>query len=194
MLCDIEWDAPIGKAAACGGIAMFRVSAFDHSGGFRIDLIAGEEPELCLRLRSSGWSIWRLDYDMALHDAAMYKFSQWWMRSVRGGFAAAQGAHLHGESPETYKVRETRSTWFWGFLLPLLILLLSYLLLPMAILLFLFYPFQIARIAFRGKRSTKENWWQALFLVLGKFPEMLGQMKFLVAHFSRRKQSLIEYK
>jgi hypothetical protein len=27
--------------------------------------------------------------------------------------------------------------------------------------------------------SRRENWLQAVFLVLGKFPEMLGQLKFL---------------
>ena len=60
-LCDIEWDAPSGEARACGGIAMMRVRALDQVGGFRIDLIAGEEPELCVRLRggagkSGAWS------------------------------------------------------------------------------------------------------------------------------------------
>ena len=42
-------------------------------GGFRDDLIAGEEPELCVRLRAAGWRIWRLlESDMAFHDAAMF--------------------------------------------------------------------------------------------------------------------------
>ena len=43
--------------------------------GFNATLIAGEEPELCLRLRQKGWEIWRLDAEMTLHDAAMTKFN-----------------------------------------------------------------------------------------------------------------------
>src|SRR4029078_12585403 len=48
-LCDIEWNTPIGEATACGGDAMIRSDAFKSIGGFRSMLIAGEEPELCLR-------------------------------------------------------------------------------------------------------------------------------------------------
>jgi len=70
MLCDIEWDAPAGEAKYCGGDALMRIAAFDQVKGFRSDLICGEEPELCVRLRQAGWRIWRLPEDMTLHDAA----------------------------------------------------------------------------------------------------------------------------
>ncbi len=40
---------------------MMRVAALRDVGGYREDLIAGEEPELCVRLRQAGWRIWRLD-------------------------------------------------------------------------------------------------------------------------------------
>ena len=101
-LCDIEWDTPIGEALACGGDAMMRAAALEQVGGFRDELIAGEEPELCVRLRALGWHIWRLDAEMTLHDAAMTRFSQWWRRSKRAGFAFAEGAHLHGASQERH--------------------------------------------------------------------------------------------
>jgi glycosyltransferase involved in cell wall biosynthesis len=81
MLCDIEWDTPVGEAKSCGGNAVMRVGAFESAQGYRADLIAGEEPELCVRLRAAGWLIWRLDEEMALHDAAMTRFGQWWTRS-----------------------------------------------------------------------------------------------------------------
>ena len=70
-LCDFEWDTPIGEALACGGNALIRVKAFSAVGGFRPQLIGGEEPELCLRLRERGWKIWRLCAEMGLHDADM---------------------------------------------------------------------------------------------------------------------------
>src|SRR5678815_1445981 len=136
-LCDIEWDTPVGEAKACGGIAMMRVSAFQSVQGFRDDLIAGEEPELCVRLRTSGWRIWRLDNEMALHDASMTRFGQWWNRMVRGGYFVAEGVDLHGSSPERYCVRESRSAWFWGLGLPLFALVCTALIGPIGLAAFL---------------------------------------------------------
>ena len=48
-LADLEWDTAVGEAKACGGDAMMRVSAFQAAGGYDPTLIAGEEPDLCLR-------------------------------------------------------------------------------------------------------------------------------------------------
>ena len=98
---------------------MMRVDALEAVGGFRDDLIAGEEPELCVRLRAAGWRIWRLDAEMALHDAAMTRFAQWWRRALRSGYAFAQGAYLHGAPPERHWVWESRRAWLWGVWLPL---------------------------------------------------------------------------
>jgi len=193
-LCDIEWDTPVGEAKACGGIAMMRVSAFQSVQGFRDDLIAGEEPELCVRLRTSGWRVWRLDNEMALHDASMSRFGQWWNRMVRGGYFFAEGVDLHGSSPERYCVRESRSAWFWGLGWPLFALACTALLGPTGLVTFIVYPLQVMRLALRGDRSTRENWLHALFLVIGKFPEMLGQLKFLALRRLGRKSRLIEYK
>ncbi|MCZ7679546.1 MAG: hypothetical protein M5U28_12595 [Sandaracinaceae bacterium] len=55
LLCDVEWDTPIGDARACGGDAMMRLDALLSVGGFDETLIAGEEPELCVSLRRAGW-------------------------------------------------------------------------------------------------------------------------------------------
>ena len=66
---------------------VIRAEAFKAVAGFRDELIAGEEPELCLRLRELGWNIWRLDAEMTHHDAAITRFSQWWKRTVRSGYA-----------------------------------------------------------------------------------------------------------
>jgi GT2 family glycosyltransferase len=194
MLCDIEWDTPVGDAKDCGGIAMMRVSAFESVRGFRVDLVAGEEPELCVRLRASGCRIWRLADEMALHDAAMTRFGQWWTRTLRGGHAFAQGKHLHGTPPERYGVRESYSAWFWGLGVPLGVFGLVWWLGVWALMLMLVYPLQIFRLAMRGRRSARENWWYAGFLVLGKFPEMLGQVKFLFHQHLGGRSRLMEYK
>ena len=64
----------------------------------------------------------------------------------------------------------------------------------LGLLVLLVYPLQVMRLARRGHLSARENWLHALFLVLGKFPEMLGQVKFLLGRFGAGKTSLIEYK
>jgi len=194
MLCDIEWDTPVGEAKACGGDAMMRIAALDRVGVYRDDLIAGEEPELCVRLRIAGWKIWRLDEEMTLHDAAMTNIMQWWRRSMRGGYAFAEGAYLHGTSPERHWVKESQRAVIWGGIIPVttVIAMLVWGLWG-AILLFI-YPLQIIRLAKCGRRSTRENWWFAFFLVLGKFPEVFGQLKFVYRRLVGGKQGIIEYK
>lgn len=193
-LCDIEWDVPAGPAKECGGIAMMRASAFERAEGFRIDLIAGEEPELCVRLRGQGWKIWRLDREMALHDAAMSRFSQWWKRTIRSGHAIAQGAALHGAPPEKYGIRESRSILLWGFTIPLIALGLIPLIGPRALLVLALYPLQVARLALAGARSARENWISAIFLVIGKFPAMLGLLQYHIRSTCGQQGRLIEHK
>ena len=194
LLCDLEWDTPIGEAKACGGDALMRADAFSEASGFRADLIAGEEPELCVRLRANGWKVWRLAEEMTLHDAAMTRFGQWWRRTLRGGHAFAEGAFLHGAAPEKHWLRESRRAWFWGLGVPLATVIAMLMVGWSGLLLLLVYPLQVVRLARRGDRSPRENWLLALFLVLGKFPEMLGQAKFLLNRFGTGKTALIEYK
>ena len=122
-LCDREWDGPVGDVRDCGGDVMMRADALEAVGGYRDDLIAGEEPELCVRLRAADWRIWRLDRQMTLHDAAMTRFGQWWRRALRGGYAFAQGAYLHGSIARTLLLWESRRAWLWGIWLPLACLL-----------------------------------------------------------------------
>jgi hypothetical protein len=117
-LCQQEWKRPVGEVRATGGIMMVRAGALSQVGGFREALIAGEEPELCVRLRAAGWRIWHLDSDMALHDANMTRFAQWWRRAQRSGYAFAEGAHMHGAPPERHWVWEARRARIWGLYLP----------------------------------------------------------------------------
>ncbi len=191
-MCNQEWDTPIGEAKACGGDVMMRVDVMRQVGGYRNNLIAGEEPELCIRIRKAGYSIWRIDAEMTLHDAAITKFSQWWRRTTRGGYAFAEGAYLHGAAPECHWVAESRRGWFWGFILPFIILLTLFLSWKLSFILFLLYPLQIIRLTF--KQNNQTNIYFAFFLVLGKFAEALGQLKFVKKHYLNEKIHLIEYK
>lgn len=87
--CDREWSTPIGEARSCGGDALMRGAALDQVGGYDPRLIAGEEPEMCVRLRAKGWKIWRLEAEMTWHDAAMTRFGQFWKRARRAEIGRA---------------------------------------------------------------------------------------------------------
>ena len=193
QLCDMEWNSKIGKTRYCGGDVVLRVQALREVSGYRVDLIAGEEPELCVRLRAKGWSIWRLDHEMTLHDAAMTRLGQWWKRSKRAGYAFAQGADLHGAPPERHWVKEVRGAVVWGLGIPTLVLLLA-LLNPLFLLLLLIYPLQVVRIALGGDYHGTIAWWRAGFLVMGKFAEVHGILTFWSNKWRRKSAALIEYK
>jgi glycosyltransferase involved in cell wall biosynthesis len=109
-LCDLEWQAGIGEVDSCGGLAMYRVACLREAGLFNETVPAGEEPELCLRLRRRGWKIVRLSLPMALHDAAMLRFGQWWKRQVRAGYGGMDVALRFGVEEFA---RQVRSTWIW---------------------------------------------------------------------------------
>lgn len=186
-LCDREWDTPVGEAAACGGDALMRHAALAAVGGYDPALIAGEEPDLCLRLRRAGGRIWRLDAEMTLHDAAMTRFGQWWQRSRRAGHAFAEGAWKHRAGPERHWRRETRRAVLWGAGVPVAALLAG-LVHPAGLALLLVWPVQVLRLL---PRLGPEG---ALFTVLGKLPEAQGAIGFHLGRLRGRRRGLIEYK
>lgn len=193
-LCDREWDTPVGEARACGGDAFVRAGALAAIGGFREDLIAGEEPELCLRLRRAGWRIRRIDREMTLHDAAMTRLSQWWRRAERAGHAFAEGAALHGAGPERHWVAPTLRALAWGLVLPIVATLAALASGPLALALLAAYPLQIARLAHRdGARRASVEW--AAFATLAKVPEAIGVLRYLIGRrLMGRRPRLLEYK
>ena len=186
-LVDREWDTPVGEAKACGGDALMRTAALTQVGGFDARLIAGEEPELCVRLRRAGWRVWRLDAEMTLHDAAMTRAGQWWRRTARAGYAAAEGAAMHGRPPERHGVDKTRRALLWGLALPLAAVL-GALWTPWALLLLLAYPAQILRLvaARRLDASDLPDAWQD--------PRGARRADLCLAPPPRRPGRLIEYK
>lgn len=186
---DAEWDTPVGEAIACGGDALMRRAALDEVGGYRADVIAGEEPEMCFRLRAKGWRIRRIDAEMTAHDAALTRASQWWKRARRAGHAFAEGAALHGASPERFRVKETRRALLWGAVLPVLIFIGLLIFGPWALVMALIYPLQMLRLW--GKGWPIE---QAVFVTLGKFPEAQGAIEYWVRRWTNRRRGIIEYK
>ena len=193
QLCDWEWDRPAGQAKSCGGDAMIRVIAFQAVGGYNSTLIAGEEPELCVRLRAQNWQIWCLDAEMTLHDAAMTRFSQYSKRAQRAGYAYAEGAEMHGDYPERHGVLGRNRAVFWGIGLPISLIILT-LFQPIAFLGLIAYPIQITRVAVRINAPGNLRWKFSILLILSKFFEAYGVIKFYGNKLRGRPQTLIEYK
>lgn len=195
-LCDLEWNTPIGEALACGGDALIQAAAFQKVGGYTEQLIAGEEPELCLRLRQQGWRIMRIDQDMTWHDAQMLHFSQWWRRAIRGGHAYAEVSWLHRHDSERFWQRESRRIWVWGAGVPLL----SFALLPITHfwsgLLGLLYLLLMLKTYGQTRHRCREPlaFYYGLFCTLAKFPELQGQLWFHINRLRGDRSSLIEYK
>lgn len=199
-LCDDEWNVPIGDAESCGGIAMHRAATLTAAGGFNEELIAGEEPDLCLRLRRAGWSIIRIDADMGDHDANIMRFGQWWRRTVRAGFAYAEHIWRHRSASLPSWKRQAARFVLWGIILPAataaLIVIFALLDwdLGWAMLPLLAYAGQFVRIWLRERRHFPYPARLAALVVVGKFAEALGALKFLGLAAMRRKGGLIEYK
>jgi GT2 family glycosyltransferase len=194
LLCDIEWDVPIGAAKAFGGNVLIRVDAFEAASGYRETLVAGEEPELSVRLRQLGWSIWRLDAEMATHDAAIHSFRQWWRRNCRSGHAFAEGAFLHGSPPERHWVWERNRALIWGILIPLCLLALPVIFWPIGLFAWAIYPLQAGRLYLKSKFPCRKRLVWALFQPITRFPEAHGVTRYFWNKLLQRQARIIEYK
>jgi GT2 family glycosyltransferase len=149
---------------------MVRREAFEQVGGFREAMIAGEEPDMCFRMRQAGWTILRIADEMALHDAAMTRFGQWWRRNVRAGHAFAEGHFRNGGPPEHYWRRNVVSNFAWAAAFPLL-------------------PLLYLKLLLRERDELL-----ARFTALSKLPQALGQLQFHWNRLRGRYAGLIEYK
>jgi GT2 family glycosyltransferase len=203
-LCDMEWNTPVGIAKACGGDALIRAIAFDQVGGYNPSVIAGEEPEMCVRLRQAGWTIHRIDAEMTLHDAAMTRFGQWWKRNIRAGHAYAQGFALHGQPPERFRERELGSIKKWA-ILPLIATILATAGIAavaprwcgLGFLGLMLYPLLAVKVAsarLRRGDSPREALLYGTSVVIGKFPQWLGARRFFTASRRGQRIGIIEYK
>jgi GT2 family glycosyltransferase len=189
-LCDEEWNTAIGETRACGGDAAMRIKAFQAVNGFDPSIIAGEEPELCHRLRASGWRLLRLDTPMTIHDADMHSIRQWWLRAVRSGFGYAQvWRKTVASGREPLYGRELWRALFWAIGLPAFALALAAVLDP----LYLFvvptlWLLQIVRLSKRGGIR------KATLLLGGKVAEALGAARYFLMTLRGGHQGAIFYK
>jgi hypothetical protein len=134
---------------------------------------------------------------MTWHDADMHRFGQWWRRAVRSGYAFAEGAWMHGGKPERHCVRESLSIWFWAATVPLSALALAWPTDGWSLLLLLGYgvlAWRISRYARRRHWPARDALLYTSFIMLGKFPQLLGQLKFFCLRAVGRRSRIIEYK
>ena len=204
-LCDIEWNTPVGEADACGGDSMMRCERFRAVGGFDQSVPAGEEPELCLRLRKAGWKIARLDAEMTLHDAAILRFSQWWRRSVRGGHGSLDVA-VRFERDGGGFWTQVRSVWMWSLVWPIACgaaFGCGWVIAGVvgggigATVVFLAWPAQVIRVAMKKRDSgliPGERVAYGLLTMVGKWAQLAGHWRWLMDRRAGRAGKLIEYK
>lgn len=202
-LCDLEWDVPIGDVETCGGDAMMRLAPLRLVGGYDATLIAGEEPDLCRRLRAIGFAIRRIDAPMTVHDAAMHRFGQWWRRTMRAGYVEAEGVTRLGRAYPRF--RSAVGNLFWAVAVPIVALavaasafvggrpVIGALVLAAPMLLYLLQWWRIRRHASRRWPAVDAALY-ARYCVLGKWPSVHGMLVHWWRHFTRRQRRLIEYK
>ena len=213
-LIDMELHGPVGDVASCGGLALYRIGVFANVGVFNEEMIAGEEGDLCLRLRQNGSKLMKLDIPMANHDADMQRFVQWWCRSVRCGHAYAHSFDLHRKTPEQheerYKKHQVLSSMAYGFCFPLLLLLLVSVLLtqslPQLPLIFVYSSIlfvlslyiRLIEKCVKSRlvlgNSQSQAWLYGAFIALGKLPEAQGVSKYYFNKMRGVTAKIIEYR
>jgi len=135
---------------------------------------------------------YRIDHDMTWHDANIKKFSQWFKRAMRGGYAYAEAVYMYRTNPRGYWRKNLLRGLFWGLLWPSTIASLTYFN-PIFVFLLLSYPLQVIRITLKSKSKDLALIY-GLFMVIAKFPEALGALKFALNNILSIRPKIIEYK
>lgn len=203
-MCDDEWDVPVGEAQSCGGDALFRVAPLVAAGGYTDAMIAGEEPDLCKRMRAQGWRVQRIAAEMTRHDAAIMRYGQWWQRARRGGHAFAELVARHGSRSDPHWIREIVSMSAWStialggaFAVGAGALLDQPAVGAGGWTLVALFALQVVRLGWRKTRSGAPlghaaSW--ALLLMTGKLAQTQGAIEYCLRRALRRSGRIIEYK
>lgn len=198
---DLDWLYPPGRTPYFGGDVLVRRVALEQVGGFDPTLNAGEEPELCARLRAQGWQIEHLDVPMTRHDLGIYSFSAYCRRAYRSGIAYAEVAHRMRERNDPLWQRESRRDFRHGllFLMAPLVLapviaLVPALAVPLGLLVLALLARSALRCAWKAPREPGLRWLYALHSQLQKVPAFWGQVAWLRARKRRASLGLVEYR
>lgn len=205
-IAEIEWtQQAVGEVDACGGLFLVRATAFRDIGGFDPSVLAGEEPEMCRRMRGAGWKIHRLPVAMAMHDAAMMRFGQWWTRQLRTGRFTMEVTDRFGDGPGDLYFRMIWSARFWASLVVAGLATAAFVsqtfgtLLGVGVLAGLvgIFVFQVGRIGLRTMREGRApglSFYYGLLSMVAKAPHIIGQLWYLKDRITGESAPLIEYK
>ncbi len=195
-LIDIEWDTPVGPTDGVGGDSLMRWRAIEEAGGWPVTVIAGEEPDLCLRMKDAGWECYRLPVEMTLHDIRMTRFGQYWKRCVRAGHAYAEVAWRRRKGHHADRARAVASMLLYAAVMPGLILFAAVVWWPAVLVLCLAYIRLVAAVAARTRRAGRSlglSLAYACFTLLGKFAGLLGVLRYVFGMVTGRRSGIIEY-
>ena len=197
---DLDWIFPTGRSDYFGGDALVRRAALAAVGGFDDALVAGEEPELCRRLRARGGQIEHIDAPMTLHDLAITTARGWWTRAERAGLAYAQVAARYAHTADPLWQREARRNQVHGsavLALPVLLALALWLQPALGLVLLLAVLALGVRSAWRCRWKCPGQpvlaWAYALHSHLQQVPILAGQWRWWRLQRARRAPELIEY-
>ncbi len=199
---DLDWIFPPGPVEYCGGDVLMRRAALDAAGGYDGTLIAGEEPELCRRMRALGYGILHIDAPMTGHDLEMRRFGQYWKRALRAGHAYAEVSSRFRRSGDPFwqaeRVGNLRRGGFW-MLSFLGVLALSAILrsaVPAMLWLALLLVLSL-RSAWKARWKSQSAFTLLLYGLhsqLQQVPICIGQLGFDLNPRKGRQRKLIEYK
>lgn len=197
LLADQQWQQPAGIVQFTGGRFLMRKDVFNDAGGFRADVIAGEDHDFSIRVRQLGWKLLQLDREMACHDMAMTRFSEYWKRSVRTGHSYAHVAALHGSKEDAF-ARDMRRIYIWALAVPMIALCLAPFTRGISLLaLACLYAAQFLHNYLRGRRlgwSRRSSSISAWFNFVYKFPALLGIFQFRWRQWRGESFRIIEYR
>jgi hypothetical protein len=199
---DLDWIYAPGFTDYCGGDVLMRRSALRLVEGYDAALIAGEEPELCRRLRSQGYRIQHIDAPMTGHDLAMYHFSQYWRRALRAGHAYAEVSNRFRDSPDPFWGPQRRQNlvrggfWSLSLFLSVACSLLFRSLLPMTawMVILLVLAARTAWLARWKSKSITTLFLYGIHSHLQQIPILVGQLQFARDAKTGARRKLIEYK
>jgi glycosyltransferase involved in cell wall biosynthesis len=198
---DLDWIYPPGETEHCGGDVLMRKRVLEQVDGFDSSLIAGEEPELCRRLRQSGYRILHIDSPMTGHDLNVIRFVQYWKRALRAGHAYAEISARFRESSDPMWLRESRANYIrGGFWITSLISCVA--LLRLSPIPCILWVTLLMALSFRSawKARWKAPTHPTLLLLFGihsqlqQIPILIGQLLFDWNRIAGRRRGLIEYK
>jgi GT2 family glycosyltransferase len=201
-LFDLDWNTQPGFTLYFGGDALVRREALVEVDGYNESLIAGEEPEMCRRMRERGYRILHVAEPMTGHDLAMHTFAQYWRRSLRTGHAYAEISALYSNTADPLWSAESHRNVVRG---------LFWLAAPAgcavaSIALRSWLPIGLfaagavavgARSATRASAKTRSPRLllaYALHSHLQQVPIFLGQLRFWLERRKGRRSAIIEYK